>query len=151
MRSGIVSNTCSRSSANICLISIFINFTITIVITMVNNPAVIPDNNVLAIDSPATLAATPTNSTNMAAYQISTSQFGMKKSLLASFFPPTDLFFDLSPATTFFPALSFVLFLPCLANSLDLSADLFCYWYYFSRSEERRVGKECRSRWSPYH
>ena len=23
--------------------------------------------------------------------------------------------------------------------------------YHFSRSEERRVGKECRSRWSPYH
>ena len=23
--------------------------------------------------------------------------------------------------------------------------------YYFDRSEERRVGKECRSRWSPYH
>ena len=23
--------------------------------------------------------------------------------------------------------------------------------YYLSRSEERRVGKECRSRWSPYH
>ena len=22
---------------------------------------------------------------------------------------------------------------------------------YASRSEERRVGKECRSRWSPYH
>src|SRR3712207_5178993 len=22
---------------------------------------------------------------------------------------------------------------------------------FFSRSEERRVGKECRSRWSPYH
>ena len=22
---------------------------------------------------------------------------------------------------------------------------------YFTRSEERRVGKECRSRWSPYH
>ena len=22
---------------------------------------------------------------------------------------------------------------------------------YKSRSEERRVGKECRSRWSPYH
>ena len=22
---------------------------------------------------------------------------------------------------------------------------------YFKRSEERRVGKECRSRWSPYH
>ena len=26
------------------------------------------------------------------------------------------------------------------------------YSYEFSqRSEERRVGKECRSRWSPYH
>src|SRR5256885_14932841 len=23
--------------------------------------------------------------------------------------------------------------------------------YYYMRSEERRVGKECRSRWSPYH
>ena len=23
--------------------------------------------------------------------------------------------------------------------------------YLRSRSEERRVGKECRSRWSPYH
>ena len=23
--------------------------------------------------------------------------------------------------------------------------------YYSERSEERRVGKECRSRWSPYH
>ena len=22
---------------------------------------------------------------------------------------------------------------------------------YLKRSEERRVGKECRSRWSPYH
>src|SRR3989440_9192481 len=25
------------------------------------------------------------------------------------------------------------------------------YWLRVSRSEERRVGKECRSRWSPYH
>ena len=25
------------------------------------------------------------------------------------------------------------------------------YFYMVSRSEERRVGKECRSRWSPYH
>ena len=23
--------------------------------------------------------------------------------------------------------------------------------YWAPRSEERRVGKECRSRWSPYH
>ena len=27
-----------------------------------------------------------------------------------------------------------------------------CNWIFLSiRSEERRVGKECRSRWSPYH
>ena len=25
------------------------------------------------------------------------------------------------------------------------------YLEYLPRSEERRVGKECRSRWSPYH
>ena len=25
------------------------------------------------------------------------------------------------------------------------------YDYIVYRSEERRVGKECRSRWSPYH
>ena len=25
------------------------------------------------------------------------------------------------------------------------------YLEHFARSEERRVGKECRSRWSPYH
>ena len=24
-------------------------------------------------------------------------------------------------------------------------------WALLTRSEERRVGKECRSRWSPYH
>ena len=24
-------------------------------------------------------------------------------------------------------------------------------WVAATRSEERRVGKECRSRWSPYH
>ena len=29
-------------------------------------------------------------------------------------------------------------------------ADVFCH-LRCGRSEERRVGKECRSRWSPYH
>src|SRR2546430_15655604 len=32
-------------------------------------------------------------------------------------------------------------------NSLHLAVDKFS----LRRSEERRVGKECRSRWSPYH
>ena len=33
---------------------------------------------------------------------------------------------------------------------LDIDIDL-TKQLYRSRSEERRVGKECRSRWSPYH
>ena len=32
-----------------------------------------------------------------------------------------------------------------------LSYYLFWHWLTGLRSEERRVGKECRSRWSPYH
>ena len=31
------------------------------------------------------------------------------------------------------------------------SQEVAWLWYPFIRSEERRVGKECRSRWSPYH
>ena len=29
--------------------------------------------------------------------------------------------------------------------------DMIARWLRTTRSEERRVGKECRSRWSPYH
>ena len=31
------------------------------------------------------------------------------------------------------------------------NADVIITTAYNARSEERRVGKECRSRWSPYH
>src|SRR2546429_9663786 len=34
---------------------------------------------------------------------------------------------------------------------LQTSQNLGFYSLLFLRSEERRVGKECRSRWSPYH
>ena len=39
---------------------------------------------------------------------------------------------------------------PCLEIQKDVnkSYELTRRW---NRSEERRVGKECRSRWSPYH
>src|SRR5256885_3570442 len=48
---------------------------------------------------------------------------------------------------------------PTLAASVSapLESHLSVYgtfgmgWMNVSRSEERRVGKECRSRWSPYH
>ena len=32
----------------------------------------------------------------------------------------------------------------------DIMQEVFLKLWYM-RSEERRVGKECRSRWSPYH
>ena len=42
-----------------------------------------------------------------------------------------------------------------LAEALDLDIDTLLAREDFigvlTRSEERRVGKECRSRWSPYH
>ena len=47
-----------------------------------------------------------------------------------------------------------------IGANFDFSKDLFpqllaegepLYGYVAERSEERRVGKECRSRWSPYH
>ena len=41
-------------------------------------------------------------------------------------------------------AIGFLLFAVCL----DI---LLTFWLVDDRSEERRVGKECRSRWSPYH
>src|SRR2546422_6842354 len=37
---------------------------------------------------------------------------------------------------------------PVVAEALSLIGERELTW---SRSEERRVGKECRSRWSPYH
>ena len=44
--------------------------------------------------------------------------------------------------------------LPCLGY-FNIAAVHIClslsFRFWWSRSEERRVGKECRSRWSPYH
>ena len=38
-----------------------------------------------------------------------------------------------------------------IALALVLVAVIVVYLLLAERSEERRVGKECRSRWSPYH
>src|SRR2546430_14114128 len=35
--------------------------------------------------------------------------------------------------------------------TVDAKEDILDYQFFGHRSEERRVGKECRSRWSPYH
>ena len=56
--------------------------------------------------------------------------------------------FDMSELT---PTLAKIrdLFVDCSDNKLRLTQ--MVYMKVFGRSEERRVGKECRSRWSPYH
>ena len=36
-------------------------------------------------------------------------------------------------------------------SELEKQGILQSYYELYCRSEERRVGKECRSRWSPYH
>ena len=41
-----------------------------------------------------------------------------------------------------------------MTSSKDFTAIMAKFWVAINemaRSEERRVGKECRSRWSPYH
>ena len=38
-----------------------------------------------------------------------------------------------------------------LGNTIAFLLSVLWSFYWNSRSEERRVGKECRSRWSPYH
>ena len=40
---------------------------------------------------------------------------------------------------------------PRAGISVDVDIGEFTCIQEYSRSEERRVGKECRSRWSPYH
>ena len=44
-----------------------------------------------------------------------------------------------------------VLSVNCCVRDLFMEFASFEYFFEIARSEERRVGKECRSRWSPYH
>ena len=39
----------------------------------------------------------------------------------------------------------------CFAQVFENISEVRAYLDEEGRSEERRVGKECRSRWSPYH
>jgi len=46
---------------------------------------------------------------------------------------------------------AFISGVPAWGILLGLTLDETCIAGVMHRSEERRVGKECRSRWSPYH
>src|SRR3712207_9406085 len=81
--------------------------------------------------------------------------------VVLNFFPQTFASFSLtylSPVLLrFFIEIFFVL-ASCVFSRSCLASVFLCFatcnWFCFgkcARSEERRVGKECRSRWSPYH
>src|SRR2546425_9928705 len=78
--------------------------------------------------------------------------FGGALLLLGLFTRPVAFLLSGEMAVGYFQFAFPVSFWPVVNNGIPLA--LYCFvWLYFSaaRSEERRVGKECRSRWSPYH
>ena len=78
---------------------------------------------------------------------------GKQKSLKLNFIMNAILTMSsfLFPLITF-PYVSRVL-LPAGTGRVSFANSVITYFVMISqlRSEERRVGKECRSRWSPYH
>ena len=48
-------------------------------------------------------------------------------------------------------AIIVVAFMGLIAFVIYYTGKTAFLWLLLFRSEERRVGKECRSRWSPYH
>src|SRR3712207_6250469 len=62
--------------------------------------------------------------------------------------------FDIGPTFFLYPRVLQDIFAACgerLEDHVRLKQLDPQYHLVFERSEERRVGKECRSRWSPYH
>ena len=61
-------------------------------------------------------------------------------------FDPNNVLLSEKQDGTFTPEMTNTLLQDVAGNSLVMQLGT-----YEERSEERRVGKECRSRWSPYH
>ena len=66
------------------------------------------------------------------------------------------LYFGITPANTSIALLTIIYtvgetFGSSLETGLNRAAGSVIGYGFGERSEERRVGKECRSRWSPYH
>ena len=69
-----------------------------------------------------------------------------------TFFFPSDQLFQLDKV--FYAGLTYLLVLPPFASHWPRANGTSAWGWARApllRSEERRVGKECRSRWSPYH
>ena len=73
--------------------------------------------------------------------------------------PETRLFADPTKRKRYLFALTMILLMVAVAELSgekeiifpEMAALTIGMWIVDKRSEERRVGKECRSRWSPYH
>ena len=64
--------------------------------------------------------------------------------------PPLEVFPDMDRQAKYKPQAENEFFADG-RNDRPIPAGTVARGNYFNRSEERRVGKECRSRWSPYH
>ena len=73
-----------------------------------------------------------------------------EKQLREYYFPAFEMCVKEGKAASIMSAYNALNDVPCTLNSWLLQKVLRQDWG-FQRSEERRVGKECRSRWSPYH
>src|SRR5256885_5809085 len=68
-------------------------------------------------------------------------------------------YLGLHPLPVHYAPSAFAFILVLCALALPFMSSFFAFFAFFAslgafvlaRSEERRVGKECRSRWSPYH
>src|ERR1019366_5086285 len=61
--------------------------------------------------------------------------------------------FQTSDSVLVFPGSGTGAWEACIVNTLSPGDKVLAFetGHFATRSEERRVGKECRSRWSPYH
>src|SRR5688572_5022408 len=58
----------------------------------------------------------------------------------------TRVTFSTTPVSAFAPTT-----IQCGNQTSSVRVEVSSQFFNVTRSEERRVGKECRSRWSPYH
>src|ERR1019366_7187200 len=89
-----------------------------------------------------------------AAFTNAVSTYMMASAFIRSRLPNEVRFVNYDPGSSLSEG-NFRLVLQDLKNSLEIGPQIFALnpnlMVDLSRSEERRVGKECRSRWSPYH
>ena len=75
----------------------------------------------------------------------------MKEKKIDAYLVPTDDFHGSEYVGDYFKCRKYITGFTGSAGTAVIMQDMAGLWTDGRRSEERRVGKECRSRWSPYH